>query len=79
MLFIKGSWIKVKALEHTSFHTISFQREVWLYERTDNETFASKLDTVDWNSLLSDSKDVDEMCNTFTETFLRVAWECIPT
>jgi hypothetical protein len=57
----------------------SFHREVWLYERTDNEKFASKLDTVDWNALLSDSEDVDEMSNTFTETFLRVARESIPT
>jgi hypothetical protein len=66
-------------IECPKFQTISFQREVWLYERTDNEKFASKLDTVDWNSLLSDSEDVDEMCNTFTETFLRIARECIPT
>jgi hypothetical protein len=49
----------------------SFQREVWLYERTDNEKIASKLDTVDWNALLSDSQDVDEMCNTlfFSDLF----------
>ena len=53
--------------------------EVWLYEQTDNEKFASKLDAVDWNALLSDSEDVDEMCNTFIETFLIVARECIPT
>ena len=66
-------------IECPKFQTRSFQREVWLYELTDNEKFASKLDTVDWNALLSDSKDVDEMCNTFTETFLKVARECIPT
>ena len=66
-------------IECPKFQTRSFQREVWLYERTDNEKIASKLDTVDWNALLSDSQDVDEMCNTFTETFLRVARECIPT
>jgi hypothetical protein len=36
-------------------------------------------DTVDWNALLSDLENVDEMCNTFTETLLRVARECIPT
>ena len=66
-------------IECPKFQTRSFQREVWLFERTDNEKFASKLDTVDWNALLSDSQDVDEMCNTFTETFLRVARECIPT
>ena len=33
----------------------------------------------DKNALLSDLEDFDEMCNTFTETFLRVARECIPT
>jgi hypothetical protein len=33
----------------------------------------------DRNALLSDLEDVDEMCNTFTETFLKVARECIPT
>ena len=66
-------------IECHKFQTRSFQREVWLYERTDHEMFSSKLDAVDWNALLSDLDDVDEMCNTFTQTFLRVARECIPT
>jgi hypothetical protein len=66
-------------IECPKFQTRSFQREVWLYERTDHDHVSSKLDTVDWNALLSDLEDVDEMCNTFTETFLRVARECIPT
>jgi uncharacterized protein YacL (UPF0231 family) len=48
-------------------------------ELTDRENLLSKFDTVDWNALLSDLEDIDEMCNTFTETFLRVARECIPT
>jgi hypothetical protein len=43
-------------IECPKFQTRSFQREVWLYERTDNEKIASKLDTVDWNALLSDSQ-----------------------
>ena len=66
-------------IECPKFQTRSFQRKVWLYERTDHEQFSSKLDTVDWNALLSDLEDGDEMCNTFTETFLRVAKECILT
>ena len=69
----------ISFIECPKFQTISFQREVWLYERTDRENLLSKLDTVDWNGLLSDLEDIDEMCNTFTETFLRVARECIPT
>ena len=66
-------------IECPKFQIRSFQREVLLYQRTDHENLSSKLDTVDWNAKLSDSDDVDEMCNTFTETFLRVARECIPT
>jgi hypothetical protein len=66
-------------IECPKFQTRSFQREIWLYERTDHVNLSNKLDTVDWNALLSDLEDVDEMCNTFTETFLRVARECIPT
>ena len=45
--------------ECPKFQTISFQREVWLYEQTDHENLSSKLDTVDWNALLSDLEDVD--------------------
>jgi hypothetical protein len=66
-------------IECPNFQTRSFQREIWLFKRTDNEKFASKLDTVDWNALLSNSEDVDEMFNTFIETFLIVTKECIPT
>jgi hypothetical protein len=66
-------------IECPKFQIRSFQREVLLYQRTDHENLSSKLDTVDWNAKLSDSDDVIEMCNTFTETFLRVARECIPT
>jgi hypothetical protein len=44
-------------------------RRLWIYERTDNEKLASKLDTVDWNALLSDSQDVDELCNTYDHLY----------
>ena len=63
----------INFIECPKLQTRYFQREVWLYERTDNEN------TVDWNALLSDLEDVDEMCSTFTEAFLIVARECIPT
>jgi aminopeptidase C len=39
----------------------------------------SSVSIVDWNALLSNSEDVDEMFNTFIETFLIVTKECIPT
>jgi len=57
----------------------SFKREIWLHDRIDKETFKQKLDQTDWNALLGSLNDVDEMCNTFTETFVQIARECIPT
>ena len=48
-------------IECPNFQTRSFQREIWLYERTDHDNLSSKLDTIDWNALLSDLEDVDEM------------------
>ena len=57
----------------------SFSREIWLYERTDKEKFTDLLNSTDWNSLLSDLDDVDEMCHTFTSKFLQIARQCIPT
>ena len=45
--------------ECPKFQTISFQREVWLYEQTDHANLSSKLDTVDWNALLSDLENDD--------------------
>ena len=45
------------------FESISFQWEVRLYERTDIGKVSEKLDSIDWNALLSDLKNVAEMCN----------------
>jgi hypothetical protein len=42
------------------------------YDRIDKETFKQKLDQADWNALLGSLNDVDEMCNTLTETFVQI-------
>ena len=69
----------VAYIEYLNCTTSSFKREIWLYDRIDKETFKQKLDQADWNALFGSLNDVDEMCNTFTETFVRIARECIPT
>ena len=57
----------------------SFKRRVWLYDKTNREKFSEDLQALDWNALLPDDMDVDEMTEVFTETFLIVAERCIPT
>ena len=66
-------------IEFPNIKCRSFKREIWLYDKTDKEKFLDELDAVDWNALLSDLEDVDEICEKFTETFLKIARECIPT
>jgi hypothetical protein len=69
----------VAYIECPNCTTSSFKREIRLYDRIDKETFKQKLDQADWKALLGSLNDVDEMCNTFTETFVQIARECIPT
>ena len=57
----------VAYIECPNCTTISFKRELCLYNRIDKETFQQKLGQTDWNALLGSFNDVDEMCNTFTE------------
>ena len=57
----------------------SFKREIWLYDRADKSKFAEKLDEIDWNTMLPESKTTNEMCECFTIEFLKIAKKCIPT
>ena len=66
-------------LECPTTITRSYKREIWIYEKVDKVKFSEKMDDVDWNALLPDNKDVDELSGIFTETFLNIARECIPT
>ena len=57
----------------------SLKREVWLYDKVNKQIFIEQLDTIDWIILLCPFEDVDDMCNQFTNTFLELVRECIPT
>ena len=59
--------------------SVSFKREVWLYDKVDKQKFIEKLEIVDWITLLCQFDDVDDMCHEFTKTFLELGRECIPT
>jgi hypothetical protein len=63
----------VAYIECPNCTTSSFKRKILLYDRIDKEILKQKLDQADWNALLGSLNDVDEMCNTFTETFVRIA------
>ena len=57
----------------------SFKREVWLYDKVDQQKCIAKLEIVDWRTVLCQFEDVDDMCNQFIKTFLELVRKCIPT
>lgn len=59
--------------------SVAFKRHIWLYDKTNKEKFSADLQALDWNALLPDGTDVDQMTDIFTETFLAVAGRSIPT
>jgi hypothetical protein len=57
----------------------SLKREIWQYQKFNNEKFEEKLNEINWNEKLDHLNDVDEMCEKFTKCFLKITKECIPT
>jgi hypothetical protein len=57
----------------------SFKREIWQYQKINYEKFEEKLNEINWNEKLDNLNDVDEMCEKFTNCFLKITKECIPT
>ena len=57
----------------------SLKREIWQYQKIKYEKFEEKLNEINWNEKLDHLNDVDEMCEKFTNCFLKIAKECIPS
>ncbi|XP_063408362.1 uncharacterized protein LOC134691483 [Mytilus trossulus] len=66
-------------LECPSSMSRTFKREVWIYDKMDKDNFLKIMNETDWHAILPDDKDVNELCEIFTVTFLNIAGECIPT
>ena len=63
---------------NTNFKS-AYKREIWDYRRGDFEKFNEDINTADWNLLLSEPNDVNEACEIFTNTYLNMATNNIPT
>lgn len=57
----------------------TYQREVWIYKRGDYDLFNNLLNTHDWGNLFNSCDNVNEACELFTNQFLDIAKQCIPT
>ena len=56
----------------------SFQRNIWLYDRADVNLFSDRIRETDWNEMF-ENRDIDEMCNLFTNKVIGIAKDCIPS
>ncbi len=57
---------------------MSYDRHVWDFKRADFDKFRCDLTHVDWNSILSQSDDIDEVCQGWMSAFEGVAKACVP-
>ena len=55
-----------------------FKREIWDYKNGNFEKLNTELEELNWNSLLNQANDIDEMCGIFTTKFLELANQNIP-
>ena len=58
-------------------HKKTFSRLVWNYDGADFDEFREKLSGWSWEECFS-SQSIDSIANTWSETFLNIARECIP-
>ena len=50
---------------------LKMKREIWLNEQSDNIKFTTKIESLDWNALLFELNDVDEMCEDLQVHFFK--------
>ena len=57
----------------------TFQRTLWDYKRGDYTLMRNKIIDANWESMINDELDVNNACSNFTDAFLTIVKECIPT
>jgi len=58
---------------------LTYKREVLLYKRADYELFHRLIANFPWNDTFSEYDNVNKACELFTETYLNMAKQYIPT
>ena len=54
------------------------RRKVWLYEQGDYIKYRSKLESINWDSIIDTSQDINEITNDVSKKILDTASSCIP-
>jgi hypothetical protein len=57
----------------------TFQRTIWDFKRGDYTLMRNKIIDANWESMINDELDVNNACSNFTDAFLTIVKECIPT
>ncbi|CAG2246101.1 unnamed protein product [Mytilus edulis] len=57
----------------------TYNRSIWDYKKGDYDLMKQKVVETNWEYLISDASDVHVAATNFTNSFLNIASECIPT
>ena len=64
-------------LKHRKIVRKTFQRHIWLYDRGDYAMYRNKLNSIDWDSILSNN-DINKCAEQFSDSIMQAARESIP-
>ena len=64
-------------LKHRKIVRKTFQRHIWLYDRGDYAMYRNKLNSIDWDSILSND-DINKCAEQFSDSIMQAARESIP-
>lgn len=57
----------------------SYYRQVWNYKRANYDLLKSKINETDWFNLIERQSDINVACQNFTDIFLHLCKDCIPS
>ena len=58
--------------------TNSYFREVWNYKNADFNLLNNLIEAFNWDTIINETRSVNQACENFTDLFLKFCKECIP-
>ena len=58
--------------------TNSYFREVWNYKNADFNLLNNLIEAINWDTIINETRSVDQACESFTDLFLKFCKERIP-
>ena len=65
-------------LKHVIQRNYSYKRHVWMYNNANFDAFRTALQKAEWDLCFDNSVNIDDICDKWSNTFMKIAYQCIP-